>query len=420
MTEITDLSTADSSNTSVSGESLDGAIANMGRMDNTLQAVMGLLARSIRTNVLRFLDNADPTKRVALDLTGLTTATTRTYVAPNKNGTLALTSDIGASTSPSNLTLVASVAGNALTIAIKGFDGNDPSSSNPVSIPFRSVTASSGDVDVLTLTAATSLVISSGSTMGFTNATAGRLWIIGFNDGGTFRLGAVNVLSGTSIMALRDGIYSSTAEGGAGAADSAQVIYTGTAVTSKPLTVLGYMEWSAGLTTAGTWAIVPTLVQVLASGVALPGESLGLVESRTGAAATGTGLIPSDNTIPQITEGDQYFSLAVTPQSSANILTISHNGIYTDTGIVSVSAALFQDSTANALAATGPVLISAANNAVTMQLLHRMKAGTSVSTTFRIRAGGNVGGALSINSYNTTQVFNGVASSFLSVEEIMA
>jgi len=94
MTEITDLSVTDSSNTSVTGESLDGSIANMGRMDNTLQAVMGLLARSIRTNVLRFLDNTDPTKKVKLDLSGLPTATERTWTAPYYSGTLGLVSDI--------------------------------------------------------------------------------------------------------------------------------------------------------------------------------------------------------------------------------------------------------------------------------------------------------------------------------------
>jgi hypothetical protein len=94
MTEITDLSPTDSSNTEVTGESLDGSIANMGRMDNTLQAVMGLLARSIRTNVLRFLDNTDDTKKVKLDLSGLPTATERTWTAPYYSGTLGLVSDI--------------------------------------------------------------------------------------------------------------------------------------------------------------------------------------------------------------------------------------------------------------------------------------------------------------------------------------
>lgn len=94
MTEITDLSPTDSSNTSVTGESLDGSIANMGRMDNTLQAVMGMLARSIRSNIMRWIDGTDSTKRVALDLSGLPTATTRTLGVPYYSGTLGLVSDI--------------------------------------------------------------------------------------------------------------------------------------------------------------------------------------------------------------------------------------------------------------------------------------------------------------------------------------
>src|SRR5690554_6731996 len=89
MTEITDLSPTDATNTSVTGQSLEGNVANMGNMDNTLQAVMGLLARSIRTNVLRFLDHTDDTKKLALDLSGQTTALTRTQKTPNYNGTLA-------------------------------------------------------------------------------------------------------------------------------------------------------------------------------------------------------------------------------------------------------------------------------------------------------------------------------------------
>lgn len=89
MTEITDLSPTDAANTSISTESLEGNVANMGRMEETLQAVMGLLARSIRTNVLRFLDHTDDTKKLALDLSGLTTATERTLTVPDYDGTMA-------------------------------------------------------------------------------------------------------------------------------------------------------------------------------------------------------------------------------------------------------------------------------------------------------------------------------------------
>ncbi len=158
---------------------------------------------------------------------------------------------------PLNLGLAASVGSSALTIALKGADGNDPSATNPVVIPFRNVTLATGTPSFLTITAATSLVISSGSTLGFTSGAQGRLVIVGFNDGGTFRLGVINLPLGAS---LADGIASSTAEGGAGGADSANVIYTGTAVTSKAMVVLGFLY--ATEATAGTWATAPSTLQV--------------------------------------------------------------------------------------------------------------------------------------------------------------
>jgi hypothetical protein len=319
---------------------------------------------------------------------------------------------------PINLSFAASVGSSALTISLKGVDGNDPSSTNKVIIPFRNVTAATGTMSYLTITAATSIVISSGSTMGFTSAVAGRLWIVGFNDGGTFRLGLVNALSGTSIMALRHGIYSSTAEGGAGAADSAQVIYTGTAVTSKAMTVLGYIE--ATEATAGTWATAPSLVKVLQPGDPLPGDTVQCQPSELTTSATGTTVIPLDNTIPQNTEGDQFMSVTITPTSAVNMLTIEHEAGYTNSAINNIQVALFQDSTANAIAAVPGMLIGAAGNQGLAILKHYMKAGTASSTTLKIRAGGNVAGTTRFNGFNTGAVYGGVAAAILTVTEIMA
>jgi hypothetical protein len=45
-------------------------------------------------NVLRFFDNADPTKQVALELGGITSGTTRTVTLPDKSGTLAMLDDV--------------------------------------------------------------------------------------------------------------------------------------------------------------------------------------------------------------------------------------------------------------------------------------------------------------------------------------
>src|SRR5690606_5418771 len=72
---------------------------------------------------------------------------------------------------PLNFGLAASAGSSALTIALKGADGNDPSATNPVKIPFRNVTSATGTPSWLEVTAASSLVISSGSTLGVTSST---------------------------------------------------------------------------------------------------------------------------------------------------------------------------------------------------------------------------------------------------------
>jgi hypothetical protein len=157
---------------------------------------------------------------------------------------------------PVNLALAASVGSSALTVALKGVDGNDPSAANPVYIPFRNVTAATGTPTWLAITAATSIVISAGSTLGMTSGVAATLAIVAFNDAGTFRMGLINPL----LLPIADGIASSTAEGGAGAADSAGVFYTGTAVVSKAMTVIGYATVTEA--TAGTWATAPATLKV--------------------------------------------------------------------------------------------------------------------------------------------------------------
>jgi trimeric autotransporter adhesin len=61
-------------------------------------------------------DNADSTKKVAFEVSGVTTATTRTLTIPNASGTIALTSDLTAGYQPldSDLTALAALAANGL------------------------------------------------------------------------------------------------------------------------------------------------------------------------------------------------------------------------------------------------------------------------------------------------------------------
>lgn len=156
-----------------------------------------------------------------------------------------------------NLTLAASRSGNAETIAVKTLAGTDPSPTDPVRAAFAKT---DGTFEVLELTAALSLTISSGSTLGAVSGAEFKVAVLLINDAGTLRLGVAGRPSG-----LRDNtLVSSTAEGGAGGADTARTIYTGTAVTSKRARVLGYLTYT--LTTAGTWDTAPSDILLTRAG----------------------------------------------------------------------------------------------------------------------------------------------------------
>lgn len=144
-----------------------------------------------------------------------------------------------------NYALSCSLSSNALTIALKGADGNDASASNPIDITFRNSTAGTGTSNIRQVTGALSLTISSGSTLGHSSGTDSYIYVYALDNSGTVELAA-------STRWFDEGeLRSTTAEGGAGAADSATTIYSTTARTSVPIRLLGRLK--SNQATAGTW-----------------------------------------------------------------------------------------------------------------------------------------------------------------------
>ena len=212
-----------------------------------------------------------------------------------------------------------SVASNALTITLNNAAGSTPASTDAAYVRFRGVSASTGTQTTLAITSSTTLVISSGSTMGASNGTAFRLWIVGFNDGGTFRLGAINCRSSANGIYPLGGypIASSSAEGGAGGADSAQTFYTGTAVTAKAYEILGYIDYEDGLTTAGTWDTAPSHVHVFEAGrTPLPGQIIQTNSEDNSTAFNTTSTSYQDTGV----------NVGITPTAKANIIRGFANG----------------------------------------------------------------------------------------------
>ena len=184
------------------------------------------------------------------------------------------------------------------------------------------------------------------------------------------------------------------------------------------LAVGGLPDGTVDAGTLATDSVTAAKLEVSAiTGADLPaGSVLQVVSTQTSSGATTTASTPSDNTIPQISEGTEFMTLAITPTSSSSKLFIQVNFYGQISPANWFSYALFQDSTANALAANRDY--QSTNTAGSNQsLTHYMTAGTTSATTFRFRVGTG-GQTFSFNSDSGNGIFGGVLSSSMTIMEI--
>jgi hypothetical protein len=151
------------------------------------------------------------------------------------------------------------------------------------------------------------------------------------------------------------------------------------------------------------------------------GMPVQVVSTNYSAVATGTTVIPTDDTIPQITEGTEFMTQAITPKSATNRLSIEVSIVLSNSAAAAADliAALFQDATANAIAATVqtfPTSIYIQN----LKLTHDMLAATTSSTTFRVRGGCNSAGTTTFNGQSSVRRFGGITISNIKVTEYKA
>ena len=167
------------------------------------------------------------------------------------------------------------------------------------------------------------------------------------------------------------------------------------------------------LTSAGAGA-PPTFVTAAGGG-----KIVQVVNVMNSSVASGTTAIPSDDTIPQNTEGDEYMTLAITPTSATNKLLITTNVFMSHSGTYKhLTIALFQDSTAGALKATQHNM-SDATGVAGLTMEHYMAAGTTSATTFRIRAGTQTASTTTFNGHSgSTRKMGGVVGSSITIMEI--
>jgi len=147
------------------------------------------------------------------------------------------------------------------------------------------------------------------------------------------------------------------------------------------------------------------------------GSIVQIVNTQSGAVATGTTAMPKDDTIPQNTEGDEYMTLAITPGATDNNLIIEVICYLAVSTTGTAIAALFQDSTAGALA------VGIVDNGETglmnpVVIKHYMAAGTTSATTFKVRGGNTTGATTTFNGAAGARLFGGITISSITITEI--
>ena len=218
---------------------------------------------------------------------------------------------------PSNLQLNASVAGSALTIAVKNHDGNDPTTSSPVVFTTGSP---SGQNTQRAIAAPLSITVPNGATLGTVNGQASRIWVGLFDNAGTPVLGVFNALSATAPVGVLcwDETSSQTTTNISAGSTNDQTWYTAGALTGKNFRIIGMVESTQP--TAGAWTASPT-AKLFGPGQKKPGDVVQEFTSSPGGSPTttsGTFVVLTSQTV------------SITPQSAANLIrldVISNIGI---------------------------------------------------------------------------------------------
>lgn len=131
--------------------------------------------------------------------------------------------------------------------------------------------------------------------------------------------------------------------------------------------------------------------------------------------------IPFDDTIPQNTEGTELFTLAITPKATTNLLQIEVVlPLHTTGANATVVAALFRDTGADALAAAYHMVSDSATTwGTNLVLRHRVAAGSTSATTFKVRLGTS-GGSLYVNGNAAGRRLGGIVAARFNITEISA
>ncbi len=266
-----------------------------------------------------YLGNSTFTTRV---LTGATasysftlppTAGSAGHILQN-NGSSVTTWTVPSVLTANNYSFTTSVGANAMTVALKDNSGSDASASSPVGIMFRSSTATSGTNTVRQVTAALSIVISSGATLGLASAVDQYIHVYALDNAGTVEL----AVAGSRIFD-EGSLKTTTAMSGTATLNS--VLYSTTGRTNVPVRYLGRLK--SNQTVSGTYTATATEIASTVDRSVGPRSEIWVY----GSAGYGS----TNDKIPVFSTVGKNIGTAITRATSAtdgDSFTINEDGVY--------------------------------------------------------------------------------------------
>ncbi len=158
------------------------------------------------------------------------------------------------------------------------------------------------------------------------------------------------------------------------------------------------------------------VVDTPGASVGVVGKLLQSVNFTTGAYAESATQTPYDDTIPQITEGTQFMTLAITPISATSKLKITVAAEFASTSSGQMTLALFRDAAVNSIGAMTNGLDAADMN--TNSFVVYVDSTAAVLTNFYFRMGKNASGTSSFNGRAGARQLGGAHASSITIEEI--
>lgn len=149
------------------------------------------------------------------------------------------------------------------------------------------------------------------------------------------------------------------------------------------------------------------------------GFQIGFANQGLNSTGTTSAAIPLDDTIPQNTEGTELVTVSITPKSSTSLLEVTAHVLYSQgASVTSVQAAIFRDSTADAITAGWMQISTGAGPSGVLRLQCVVTAASTSATTFKLRFG-SAGGTSRWNG-SGGRYFGDIPKTGITVREIKA